>query len=172
MSAAAGLSSVQQEYAGVPARSYFVGNIAPLSLGRNWASTSGLCVNVRRNWRHMASPRYLGPERRHHRMYVTRNSEYHFRDTLCVGVRDLQTGRWLDSHLAIGRKLSGAIRLSTDGRPVPTPAAPGIGEALYFGEEGRDLITSVLCAVERPPHAAVKTYVQSDGASLGQFPPV
>jgi len=97
-------------------------------------------------------------------MYVTRNSEYHFRDTLCVRVRDLQTGRWLDSHLAIGRKLSGAIRLTQDGRPVPTPAAPGIGEALYFGEEGRDLITSVLCAVERPSAGAVQTYAATAGA--------
>ncbi len=101
---------------------------------------------------------YRGPERRRHRMYVTRNTEYHFRDSLCVGVRDLHTGQWLGSHLAIGRRLTGAVRLMENGTPIPVESAPGVGESLYFGEDGRDLITSLLRAVERPPEVAVEQY--------------
>ena len=45
---------------------------------------------------------YLGPERRRHRAYVTRNTEYHFRDDVCVAVRDVKSRKWLVSHLAVG----------------------------------------------------------------------
>ncbi len=55
---------------------------------------------------------YPGPERRVHRMYVTRNTEYHFRGEVCVAVRDRKTGRWLDSHLAVNRRLTGGVRFS------------------------------------------------------------
>ena len=33
-----------------------------------------------------------------------------------------------------------------------------MGEALYFGGDGRDLITSLLCAVERPEKKLVVNY--------------
>ena len=103
--------------------------------------------------------RYRGPERRVHRMYVTRNTEYHFRGEQCVAVRDRRTGKWLESHLAIDRKLAGGVRFFENGTAIPSCEEPKVGEALYFSdEEGRELITSVLAAIERPEKHIVASY--------------
>ncbi len=102
--------------------------------------------------------RYQGPDRRVHRMYVTRNTEYHFRGEVCVAVRDRKTGRWLDSHLAVNRRLTGGVKFHTNGAAVPSCAPPRPGEALYFGDEGRELITSLLSSVERPVKSIVREY--------------
>jgi hypothetical protein len=106
----------------------------------------------------MPSDRYRGPERRQHRMYVTRNTEYHFRGERCVAVRDRRTGTWLDSHLAIDRKLAGAVRFHENGAAIPSDEAPRVGEALYFDDDGRELITSLLAAIERPSRDIVASY--------------
>lgn len=97
-------------------------------------------------------------ERRRHHMYVTKNTEYHFRDAVCVAVRDRKTGKWLASHLAISRRLTGGVRFHTNGTAVPSFAAPKVGEALYFGDDGRELLTSLLCGVERPEKDLVRCY--------------
>jgi hypothetical protein len=102
--------------------------------------------------------RYRGPERRVHRMYVTRNTEYHFRGDECVAVRDRRTGRWLDSHLAVQRKLAGGVRFYENGTAIPSCEPPKVGEALYFDDEGRELITSTLSAIERPSKETVAAY--------------
>ncbi|MCA9644228.1 MAG: hypothetical protein KC492_26220 [Myxococcales bacterium] len=99
-----------------------------------------------------------GKERRRHKMFVTRNTEYHFRDRRCVGVRDRKSGNWLTSHLACGRSLSGAVRFQKNGVAIPVNGEPTVGEALYFGEGGRDLLTSILCSVERPEKSVVARY--------------
>jgi hypothetical protein len=104
---------------------------------------------------------YDGRNRRRHSMYVTRNTEYHFRDAVCVAVRDLHTGRWLPAHLAVSRRLTGGLRLLANGAAVPTLTEPAVGEALYFGENGRELITSLLSSVERPPRDAVAHYASA-----------
>ena len=83
-------------------------------------------------------------------MYVTRNTEYLFRDEVCVAVRDRKTGRWLASHLAVNRRLTGGVKFHQNGCAVPSLAPPEPGEALYFGDDGRELITSLLAAVQRP----------------------
>ncbi len=101
---------------------------------------------------------YGGADRRRHRMYVTRNTEYHLRDGICVAVRDRNTGRWLASHLALNRRVSGGVRFFPNGTAVPSGDGPKVGEALYFGEGGRELLTSVLCAVERPAKTVVHAY--------------
>jgi hypothetical protein len=108
----------------------------------------------------MPSDRYRGPDRRLHRMYVTRNTEYHFRGERCVAVRDRRTGTWLDSHLAIDRKLGGAVRFHQNGAAIPSTEAPQVGEALYFDddENGRELITSLLASIERPAREVVAQY--------------
>lgn len=106
----------------------------------------------------MSNTRYRGPERRVHQMYVTRNTEYHFRGERCVGVRDRRTGRWLDSHLAMDRRLSGGVRFFENGTAIPSGEAPRVGEALYFEEGGRELITSLLASIERPAKDAVSRY--------------
>lgn len=100
---------------------------------------------------------YSGPERRSRRTYVTRNTEYHFHEGVCVAVRDRRTGRWLSSHLAMRRRVSGGVRHFPNGATVPTERAE-IGDALYFAEDGRELITSAVCRVERPSLDVVREY--------------
>jgi len=101
---------------------------------------------------------YSGPERRRHRVFVTRNTEYHFRDDLCVAVRDRRTGNWLPGHLALRRKLTGGLRVNRNGTALPTWEQPRVGESLYFGEDERELITSALTSVERPERQVVGAY--------------
>jgi hypothetical protein len=101
---------------------------------------------------------YPSPERRQHRVYVTRNTEYHVRGTLCVAVRDRKTGRFLASHLAIKRSVSCGVRFQTNGTALPSSAPPQVGEALYFGEGGRELVTSLCSSIERPAKQLVASY--------------
>ncbi len=107
---------------------------------------------------HAQSVAYPGPERRRHKVFVTRNTEYHFRGSLCIAVKDRRSGSWLPSHLAVNRRLTGGVRFQPDGHAVPYPAEPRLGEALFFANGGRELVTSVLCAVERPEKATVAAY--------------
>ena len=106
------------------------------------------------------SPRdgYAGQDRRQHRMYVTRNTEYHFRGQTCVAVRDRKTGRFLQSHLAVQRTLSGGVKYQANGTAIPSCAAPRVGEALYFGDDGRELVTSLCSSIERPDRGLVAAY--------------
>jgi len=99
-----------------------------------------------------------GHERRQHRMYVTRNTEYHFRGETCIAVRDRKTGRFLHAHLAVRRKLSGGVRYHDNGCAVPSYAPPAVGEALYFGDDGRELVTSLCSSIERPERHVVAAY--------------
>jgi hypothetical protein len=91
-------------------------------------------------------------------MYVTRNTEYHFRDAVCIAVRDRRSGTWMPSHLALLRRLGGTVRLHPNGVAIPSNDEPRIGDALYFDDEGRDLVTSALCAVDRPAKLLVEAY--------------
>ena len=105
------------------------------------------------------SPRdYRGSERRRHRVYMTRNTEYHFRDGFCVAVRDRRSGDFLHGHLALQRRVHGGLRFFPDGAIAPNPGEPQAGESLYFSAEGRDLVTSPLEAVERPAKEIVEAY--------------
>lgn len=97
-------------------------------------------------------------ERRAHRTYVTRNSEYHFRGVRCVAVRDRQRGNWLLAHGALERKLTGSVRMNDNQEPYPTLQSPRVGDALFFGTEGPDLITSPIIAIERPSKEVVEGY--------------
>ena len=101
---------------------------------------------------------YTGHERRHHRVYVTRNTEYHLRGQVCVAVRDRKSGRFLHSHLAVQRKLSGGVKYYANGAAIPSGALPEVGEALYFADDGRELVTSLCASIERPPQQLVASY--------------
>ncbi len=103
---------------------------------------------------------YRGPERRRHYLFVTRNTEYHCRDGVCVAVRDRRSDMWLSSHLALHRRVTSGVRILANGTAIPSCEAPRVGEALYFGDDGQELITSVLCGVERPSRSLVSTYAQ------------
>jgi hypothetical protein len=93
---------------------------------------------------------YRGPERRRLSLWVTRNTEYFFAERVCVAVRDRISDQWLDGHLALGRALSGSVRLLSDGTAAPHPALPQVGEALFFADDGPELVTSAVQRVERP----------------------
>jgi hypothetical protein len=99
-----------------------------------------------------------GAERRRNKMYVTRNTEYFLNNGVCVAVRDRRTEAWLEGHLAVGRMLSGGVRVLKNGEAIPVKDTPQVGEALYFSQGGRELITSVLCGIERPPREVVLQY--------------
>ena len=102
-------------------------------------------------------PSYSGHDRRQHRVYVTRNTEYHFRGPTCVAVRDRKTGRFLQSHLAVQRRLSGGVKYQANGTAIPS-GLPQVGEALYFADDGRELVTSLCSAIERPERTTVHSY--------------
>lgn len=108
---------------------------------------------------------YQGPERRRHRVYVTRNTEYHFRDGFCVAVRDRRSGEFLHGHLALQRRIHGGLKFFLNGAIAPNPGEPRPGEALYFATVGaardeglRDLVTSPLERVERPSKELTSAY--------------
>jgi hypothetical protein len=113
---------------------------------------------------------YRGPERRRHRVFVTRNTEYHFRDGFCIAVRDRRTGDFLEGHLALHRRVDGGLRFFSNGGISPNNGVPQPGESLYFSGETRDpdgeaarprdreLVTSPLEAVERPARDLVEAY--------------
>jgi len=101
---------------------------------------------------------YRGSERRRHRVYMTRNTEYHFRDGFCVAVRDRRTGDFLHGHLALQRRVHGGLKFFPDGAIAPNAGEPRAGESLYFAADGRDLVTSPLEAVERPSREVVAAY--------------
>lgn len=97
-------------------------------------------------------------ERRRHRVYVTKNTEYHFRDGFCVAVRDRRTGDFLPGHLALRKRLHGGLKFYLNGAIVPNPGDPSPGEALYFAADGRDLVTSPVERIERPSKDLVRAY--------------
>lgn len=97
---------------------------------------------------------YVGPERRIHKMYVTRNTEYHVRRDRCVGVRDRSSEQWKGRHSALGTRLVGAVPSSG---AVPVVARqPEPGDRLCFGD--MLVVTSPLQEVRRPPKDIVRAY--------------
>lgn len=101
---------------------------------------------------------YSGPERRIHQVFITRNTEYHVRHSTCVAVRDRQSGAWLSTHFATGRDVAGTLRVSDGGGITATPGLPRVGESMYFENQQRDLVTSLVIAVERPLPEVVAQY--------------
>ncbi len=101
---------------------------------------------------------YKGVERRRHKVFITRNTEYHFRDGLCVAVRDRRQGRWIADHVALHRPLSGSLLFCPGGAIRPSIGQPRLGEALFFATGGRDLVTSPLLEIARPEKTVVESY--------------
>jgi hypothetical protein len=103
-------------------------------------------------------PRYAGPERRRRRIYVTRNTEYHFLDDVCVAVRSRESNKWRLGHAALNHALSGCVRFATDGDVQPKSREPELGDALFFADGGCDVITSTLIEIQRPSRDIVDSY--------------
>lgn len=101
---------------------------------------------------------YKGDERRIHKVYVTRNTEYHVRRNECVAVRDRKSGRFLSGHVALNTEVSGGLAFLRSGAVRATDAMPGVGESLFFCTGGRDLVTSPVVGIERPAKNIVDAY--------------
>jgi hypothetical protein len=101
---------------------------------------------------------YSGRERRSRLMYVTRNTEYHFKEGRCVAVRERTSGSWLLTHPTLNRAISGSIRFNRNLEAYPTLETPRVGEGLLFAADGPDGITSNLISIERPAKATVGCY--------------
>ena len=97
-------------------------------------------------------------ERRLHRVFVTRNTEYHVRKDICVAVRDRKSGDWLRGHLAVKQRVEGSLKFDNRGAIEATDTLPNVGQSLFFHAQGRDLVTSPVLAVERPPQDMVTRY--------------
>ena len=52
--------------------------------------------------------------------------------------------------------MSGGLRFSAHGGIMPNDGLPAIGESVFFHAAGRDVVTSPLEAVERPPREVVQ----------------
>ncbi|MCS6857801.1 MAG: hypothetical protein NZM37_08830 [Sandaracinaceae bacterium] len=104
-------------------------------------------------------------ERRIHRVFITRNTEYHTRRGVCIAVRDRRSGQWIWGHMAFGHTIQGALRNLPEGGIRLHGGMPEVGESIVFWVDGRDLVTSPVMAIERPPREIVAIYPElpSDG---------
>lgn len=92
-------------------------------------------------------------ERRRHRVFLTRNTEYHLRGDECVGVRDRGSGLWLCDHPALRMR---ALRL-----PQVRDSAHWVGRNLRFWGRDNDVVTSRVLDVERPRPDCLPAYVSA-----------
>lgn len=93
----------------------------------------------------------MGIERRRHRVFLSRNTEYHLHHDRCVGVRDRRSGRWLAEHRA--------LRAQAFDLPPPGGEGGWLGRSILFSGPGGGVKTSAIYAVERPPRPVVWCYV-------------
>jgi hypothetical protein len=105
---------------------------------------------------------YSGPDRRRRRCYVTQNHEYHCKDGICVAVRDTRSGDFIPKHAAVGKTLTGALVLKGGGiESISPPEDLAPGQRMHFAvdaDDRRDVLTSSLKSIERPPREVVAQY--------------
>ncbi len=81
-----------------------------------------------------------------YRVFLTRNSEYHVRGHVCIGVRDRRTGQWVREHPALRRPLSQSVADATG--HLQTLCVPSLGDPLEFDVPGQQLRTSPVLDIE------------------------
>lgn len=106
---------------------------------------------------------YKGNERRIHKVYFTRNTEYHIKDGVCVAVRDRLSNKFRPAHIALNLRLEGGVKIYPNGAVVPNIEQPGVGDAIFFNQlcvdgEYRQIVTSRLEKIDRPPKRDVLSY--------------
>ena len=94
--------------------------------------------------------------RRRHRMFVTRNTEYHLRSDECVGVRDRETGEWFRDHAALRLR---AVKLPPIGLDQHW-----LGRRIQFWGSQTDVLTSEVIQVGRPPQYCLDRYISQQRA--------
>jgi hypothetical protein len=107
--------------------------------------------------------KYQGAERRRHRVFITRNTEYHLRDDVCVAIRDRAARRFRGAHIALNLRLQGAVKAGRNGLALPDEAEPHVGAPIYFTREDPDgreqqIVTSRVERIERPEERDVLQY--------------
>lgn len=111
----------------------------------------------------MGTARYTGEDRRHHKVYITKNTEYHIRSGMVVAVRPRGSKQWLRRHKALSMKLEGHLEVGTI---IPHPGAPRPGQRLFLAVEDDDVVTSPVVAVVRPPRNTVLEYPSPEELAL------
>jgi hypothetical protein len=106
----------------------------------------------------LPAPSEVRLERRRHRVVVTHHTEYHFRDDLCVMVRETKKSGWDMAHSARGRRLAGQVKWARSGVSVVREHPIEPGSCLYFADESGELLTSRIVRVERPARRLVEQY--------------
>lgn len=101
----------------------------------------------------------MSADRRRHRVFFTRHTEYHLRGDECVGVRDRVSGTWLSDHAALRLR---ALRL-----PSVLRSDEWIGQRIQFWGSRTDVLTSPVVAVDRPGIDQIGAYVSQ--ARVGEF---
>jgi hypothetical protein len=109
---------------------------------------------------------FTGNERRRHRVFITRNTEYHLRDGICVAVRDRHGRKLRAAHIALNLKLQGAVTVRPNGMVLPELTSPRIGDAIYFTQRDADgierqIVTSRVERIERPAKVELQYYPPS-----------
>ena len=89
--------------------------------------------------------------RRRHRVFVTKHTEYHLRDNQCIGVRDRTSGTWIRHHVA--------LRLEAPHLPPWDRGHAHLGHRIRFRGRSGDVLTSAVVAVGRPVQQALVSYV-------------
>jgi hypothetical protein len=102
-------------------------------------------------------------ERRRHRTVVTRNTEYHLRDGICVAVRDRKSKRWCEGHMAVSLRCEGGVKFHANGALIPSLTEPTPGDAIFFSYKSangddRQLVTSKIESIGRTPKRDVLAY--------------
>ena len=90
-------------------------------------------------------------DRRRHRVFATKFTEYHLREDECVGVRDRESGAWFRDHAALRLR---AIQL-----PQMGDAPRWVGRRIQFWGRLADVVTSPVVEVGRPERWAVGNYI-------------
>jgi hypothetical protein len=111
----------------------------------------------------MGTARYSGEERRHHKVYITKNTEYHVRAGQVVAVRPRGSKQWLRRHKALAMRLEGHLDVGTF---IPRPGAPRPGQRLFLAIEDNDVVTSPVVAIVRPPKTTVGDYPSQEELAL------
>jgi hypothetical protein len=111
---------------------------------------------------------YQGKDRRRHHVYVTRNTEYHLRDNICVAVRDRTSRTFRPIHIAINLKVEGGVKVYPNGALVPNLGKPTVGDAIFFNQlddDGieRQIVTSRVERIDRPSKRDVMLYPAKAG---------
>lgn len=99
--------------------------------------------------------RYAGPDRRVHKVYITKHTEYHVREGQVIAVRARGSREWESDHQALSMQIQGRIGA---GLWVPQPGTPKPGERIYLAHSESDVVTSPVVAIVRPPKTTVAEY--------------